>query len=484
MLFNSAIFLLFFTLFILLYWLVFNKIVKVQNIFLLLASYFFYAWWDVKFLLLLITSSLAYFYLGIYISKTENTKWQKSLLYIGIFQGIGLLLFFKYYNFFILPLLGLFHSLNVNFNFHSLNIILPLGISFYTFKGIGYLVDIYNDKIKPTNDPVIFLTYLSFFPTLLSGPIDSAHSFIPQLEKKRAFDFSQSLDGSMQILWGFFKKLVVADNCAAITNYLFDNYPTLPASSLLLASFLYTIQLYADFSGYSDMAIGFSRLLGFNVTKNFNFPFYAQNIADFWQRWHISLTSWMTEYVFTPLSFTFRRTGKIGVVFAILINFILVGFWHGPNWTYILYGFLHGCYFIPLVMQDRMAKVKLKDRLFPTSIELVKMLGTFSLVMFSLLIFKASSLSQAFSYFSHIISFTVFEIPLVFNIQSTLVVIFFCIIVLLVEWFQRHKDHALQFFPITNKYHFYSRSLLLSFLFWAIILWGASGNKTFMYFQF
>jgi len=484
MLFNSVIFLVFFTVFLILYWKIFIKNLKAQNIFILIASYFFYAWWDIRFLLLLFSSSLIHFILGIYIRKTENLKWQKMLLFIGIFQGIGLLLFFKYFNFFIHSLLNLFHSFNINSNLHSLTIILPLGISFYTFKGIGYLLDIYNEKIEPSKDPFVFFTYLSFFPTLLSGPIDSAYSFIPQLEKKRSFDFSKIIDGFLQILWGFFKKLVVADNCAVVTNYLFDNYSTLPASSLLLATFLYTIQLYADFSGYSDMAIGFSRLLGFNVTKNFNFPFYAQNIADFWQRWHISLTSWMTEYVFTPLSFTFRSLGKLGIVLALLLNFILVGFWHGPNWTYIFYGFLHGCYFIPLVLGKGITKVKFNNKVFPSFIEFAKMLGTFSLVMFSLLIFKASSLTQAVSYFSHFFSSSIFQIPIVFNVQSSLVVISFCMIVLLVEWVQRNKDHALQFSSISYHYHFYFRSLVVTVVFWAIVIWGASGNKTFMYFKF
>jgi len=484
MLFNSVIFFIFFTVFLFLYWIIFIKNFKAQNLFILIASYFFYAWWDIRFLLLLFSSSLVYYILGIYLRKIENAKWQKVLLYIGVFQGIGLLLFFKYCNFFISSLLDLFHSFNFSFNFQSLNIILPLGISFYTFKGIGYLLDIYNEKIEPTKDPFIFFTYLSFFPTLLSGPIDSAYSFIPQLEKRRLFDLSKLIDGCLQILWGFFKKLVVADNCAVVTNYLFDNYSTLPASSLLLASFLYTIQLYADFSGYSDMAIGFSRLMGFNVTKNFNFPFYAQNIAHFWQRWHISLTSWMTEYVFTPLSFTFRRMGKWGIVLAIVFNFILVGFWHGPNWTYILYGFLHGCYFIPLVFGKGITSVTFNNKVFPSFIEFSKMLGTFGLVMFSLLIFKASSLSQAGSYFLQFFSFSIFQVPLVFNIHTSLVVIFFSMIVLTVEWVQRNKDHALQFYPISYNYPFYFRSTVVIVVFWSIVLWGASGNKTFMYFKF
>ena len=484
MVFNSFSFLLFFAVFLILYWFVLNRNWKVQNVLILAASYFFYAWWDIRFLLLLVGSSFIHYILGIYILRTENTRWQRPLLLIGIFQGIVLLLFFKYFDFFIHSLVDSLHLFNVKVNIHSLNIILPLGISFYTFKGIGYLVDIYNEKIIPTKDPVVFFAYLSFFPTLLSGPIDSAHSFIPQLEKKRVFDFSKAFDGLLQIIWGLFKKLVVADNCASITNHLFDNYASLPASSLLLASFLYAFQLYADFSGYSDMAIGVSKLIGFDVTKNFNFPFFAQNIADFWQRWHISLTSWMTEYVFTPLSFSFRAFGKMGVIIAILLNFILVGFWHGPNWTFIVYGFLHGCYFIPLVIGGGLKKIKTPYQVIPSFKMLANMLGTFTLVMFTLLVFKANNLGQVIDYFVHIFSLTAFYLPVVSNIQTAVVIFLFCCITILIEWFQRDKDHALQFSPTASLYKFYLRGSFVMLIFWSIILWGASGNKTFMYFQF
>lgn len=484
MLFNSLAFLVFFAVFFLLYWSVSGRYWKAQNVLLLVAGYFFYAWWDIRFLLLLVGSSLVHYVLGICILKAQNTRWQRPLLLLGLIQGIGLLLFFKYYNFFIHSLVDSLRVMDIDINIHSLNIILPIGISFYTFKGIGYLIDVYNEKIKPSRDLVVFFAYFSFFPTLLSGPIDSAHTFIPQLEKRREFDYSKAWDGFLQYLWGLFKKLVVADNCASITNDFFDKYASLPASSLLLASFLYAIQLYADFSGYSDMAIGVSKLIGFRVTKNFNFPFFAQNIADFWQRWHISLTTWMTEYVFTPLSFAFRDWGKTGVVISILINFILVGFWHGPNWTFILYGFLHGCYFIPLLLGGGINKIQASKQQFPPVRMLVKMLGTFTLVMLTLLVFRASSISVAVDYFAHLLSFSILTIPVITNVQTTLVIVVFCCSTLFIEWLQRDKEHALQFSPAVEWYAFFLRGSVLAVIFWSIVLWGASSNKTFMYFQF
>ena len=253
-----------------------------------------------------------------------------------------------------------------------------LGISFFTFRTLSYLLDIDKGKIKAEKNWVVFFAYVSFFPSILSGPIDRAKNLIPQLEKKRAFDYNQAIDGLRQILWGLFKKIVIADNCAPFVNQIFNNYQSYPSSSLLLGAFFYAIQIYADFSGYSDMAIGISRLMGFNITKNFDFPFFAQNIAEYWRKWHMSLTSWLTDYVFTPLSIAFRDYGKWGLTFAIIINFTIIGIWHGPNWTYVLFGFLHGCYFIPLILRGTMNKKNkiAKGKLFPSFRELINMLAT------------------------------------------------------------------------------------------------------------
>lgn len=332
------------------YWQVFGRNLKVQNVILLLGSYIFYAWLNWKFLLLLIISSAVSYVLGLSISKTTNEKKKNLLLYLAVFQSLGILFFFKYFNFFITSIVDLLNVFHLNPNIQTLKIILPFGISFYTLKLISYVLDVYNEKIEPTNDWFVFFNYVSFFPCLLAGPIDRADNFIPQLEKSRQFSYAQSVDGFRQILWGLFKKIVIADSCASITGQLFDNYQNYPGSSLLLGAFLYIVQIYADFSGYSDMAIGISKLLGFSIPNNFNYPFFAQNIAEFWQRWHISLTSWMTEYVYSPLSFIFRRYAKNGIILSIIINFILVGLWHGSNWTFVIFGLLHGLYFIPLIL--------------------------------------------------------------------------------------------------------------------------------------
>lgn len=485
MLFNSLEFAIFFVTFFFLYWFVFNRRLKSRNLLILLGSYTFYAWWDWRFLSLLAGSSMVNYFLGIYIDKSENEKRRRFLIFLGLLQGLGGLLFFKYFNFFIHSLVDAFSIVNVNVNIHTLNLILPLGISFYTFRAISYLLDIESGKIKPTTDLVVFFTYISFFPSLLSGPIDRAKTLIPQLEKKRIFDYNQAADGLRQILWGLFKKVVIADNCAAITSQIFDNYQYFPASSLLLSIFLYTIQFYADFSGYADMAIGFSHLLGFNITKNFNYPFFAQNIAEFWQRWHISLTAWMTEYVFTPLAFIFRGLGKTGVILAILINFVLVGLWHGANWTFIVFGLVQGCYFIPLVLRGALSKKKniSKDKLLPTFWELVNIVGTFTFIMLTTIIFRSKTIWQAYQYYRSFFSVSLFSIPVmpIDTLKTSLVLIIFVLIMLVVEWLQRGKEHGLQMdhfkLPVF-------KPIIYGTLAFVIFLFGATTADQFIYFEF
>jgi alginate O-acetyltransferase complex protein AlgI len=483
MLFNSITFAVFFAGFFLLYWLAFKQNLKLQNLLLLAGSYVFYAWWDWRFLSLLIGSSALNYYLGIAISKSENNKRRRFLLFIGLLQGIGGLLFFKYYNFFITSFAAAFSVFNFNIEVRTLQLILPLGISFYTFRTISYLLDIDKGKIKPVTDIVVFFSYVAFFPSLISGPIDRAKLLIPQLEKPRVFDYSGITDGMRQVLWGLFKKIVVADNCAAITNQIFSNYENLPASSLVLGAFFYSFQLYADFSGYSDMAIGIARMLGFNITKNFNFPFFAQNIAEYWRRWHISLTSWLTDYVFTPLSISFRDYGKLGLVLAILLNFTVVGLWHGANWTFIWFGFLHGCYFVPLIIRGTMNKKKKTDvkRIFPPFVEFRNILLTFILVTIANIIFRADSMSDALNFFKHLFSTSVFSYPLFTNRISALIALIFSCILLIAEWLQRDKDHALQLnntkLPKVLRWSLY-------YVIGVVIIWFGGFQETFIYFQF
>ena len=482
MVFNSQTFFLFFTLFFVVYWFICNRNLKLQNGLLLIGSYVFYAWSDWRFLFFLIGVSLLNFFLGIYIEKSTSEKTKKFLLYIGLIQGIGGLAFFKYYNFFITSFKDVFATVNISLNLSTLNIIIPLGISFFTFRTISYLLDIDKGKIKATQDWIVFFNYLSFFPSLLSGPIDKAKMFIPQLERNRIFEHNQAIDGMRQILWGLFKKVVVANNCAIITTEIFKNYQDLPASSLLIGAFLYTIQIYADFSGYSDMAIGFSRLLGFSITKNFDFPFFSQNIAEYWRKWHISLTAWLTEYVFTPLSIAFRDYGNNGLIAAIVINFTIIGIWHGANWTYVLFGFLHGCYFIPLILKGTMNKKKkiAKDKFFPTFLEIFNVLKTFTLVMLTFIIFKADNITQAFDFYKHLFSATLFKMPKV-DFSVVLISFFFTIVMLVVEWMNRETEHGL----VVNKIKsVYVRWIIYYAIIVSMLFFGIFTDNQFIYFKF
>jgi D-alanyl-lipoteichoic acid acyltransferase DltB (MBOAT superfamily) len=477
MIFNSISFFVFFLIFFSLYWFAFGKNKQLQNAFLLIGSYTFYAFADWRFLSFLIAISFLNYLLGIQIGKNNNT--QKWYLYLGLLQGIGGLFFFKYFNFFITSFDDLFKLFNINLGFQALHIIIPVGISFFTFRTIGYLLDINSGKIKPTKDWLVFFNYVSFFPTLLSGPIDKSKLFIPQLEKERSFDVTVATDGMRQILWGLFKKIVIADSCSLITNQVFNQFHTLNGSTLLLGAFFYTIQIYADFSGYSDMAIGVSRLLGFSITKNFDFPFFTQNISEFWRKWHISLTAWLTEYVFTPLSIAFRDYGKHGLALAIVINFTICGIWHGASWTYILFGFLHGCYFIPLVYSGKMnskSKLIAKDKMLPSFFELQNMIRNFLLVMFTFIVFRCITVSDSIEYLSRIFSKTLFIHPRFLN-KILLLNIF---LLIGVEWFQRRKNHGLEIDWIQNRLVRWVVYYLLIFS----ILNTAGSKQPFIYFQF
>ena len=481
MLFNSIPFVLFFLVFFGLHWFVTNKNLKLQNILILVGSYFFYAWSDWRLLSFLIGVSALNYFLGIQIERTTNEKKKWLFLYIGLLQGIGGLLFFKYYNFFIT-------SFNEAFfvSLHTLKIVVPLGISFFTFRTISYLIDIYKGKTKATTDWVVFFNYIAFFPSLLSGPIDKANKLIPQLEKERTFSYDTAVDGLRQIVWGLFKKVVIANNCAVITSEVFANYHNLPASSLVIGVSLYTIQIYADFSGYSDMAIGFANLLGFKITKNFDNPFFAQNIADFWRKWHISLTSWLTEYVFTPLCIYFRDFGDFGLILAIVINFTLIGTWHGANWTYILFGFLHGVYYIPLILKGTMnKKKKLSNSNIPTLNEFFNMLKTFALVTFAFILFKSNSITEALHFYKSICSKSLFQLPKFSGVSILyfVSVLLYILFMLVMEWNARKKEHALENIGISLskpiRWAVYSGLILVIYYFSSIV-----SNQDFIYFQF
>ena len=476
MLFNSFDFLIFFSVFFVCYWFSVKNI-KLQNIILLIGSYVFYSFTDWRFLLLLISVSTFNYFLGLNIEKA--IKYKRLLMYIGLAQGLGILAFFKYFNFFITSLNDIFYTVNINSNFKTLNILIPLGISFFTFRTISYVLDVYNEKIKATKDWIVFFNYISFFPSILSGPIDKVNLLVPQIETKRSFNYNDATNGMRQILWGMFKKIVIADNCSIFVNDTFDNFSQHSGSTLLLGAFFFSFQLYADFSGYSDMAIGFSRLIGFKITKNLNFPFFSQNIAEFWRKWHISLTSWLTEYLFSPLNFKFRHLGKRGLVFAILINFTVCGIWHGANWTYVIFGFIHGCAFIPLIINNKLNQKEKKEsnRLFFTFKQLIKMISVFTFVTFTFIFFRSDNITHALLFLSKIFSDSFFLIPETPSFKLILLVIIFS----LLEWYGRQGDYVLD--SILTSYNKALRWVAYLF-FVVLILYYAVVEKTFLYFQF
>jgi alginate O-acetyltransferase complex protein AlgI len=448
MLFLSLPFLVFLPVFFLLYWYVFAGSLKAQNWLVLVGSYIFYGWWDWRFLFLLIGSSALNYGLGVALGRTKRNG--RLLVGIGLVQGLGCLLYFKYFN----PLL-------------------PLGISFYTFKTISYLLDIRRGKIGPERDWVVFFSYVAFFPCVLSGPIDRPGVLLPQLRARREFQKEQGVDGLRQILWGLFKKVVIADNCSLLTTDIFTHYAMQPASALVFGAFLYTIQIYADFSGYSDMAIGIGSLLGFRITRNFHYPFFSQNIAEFWRRWHITLTSWLTEYVYLPLSIYFRDYGKLGQIVAILINFALIGIWHGPKWTFLVFGVLHGCYYIPMILRGTLNKKGGTGG--------IKMVGTFLLVMLTYVVFRAESPGEAIGYYWRMLSGPFFAGFDVGDRTSLEVVLGSIVLMFGMEWWQRDQEHPLQ---IDRVRPLALRVLIYYFLLGLVLTFGPAKFTEFIYIRF
>lgn len=482
MVFNSIPFVLFFVVVFFVYWLLLKRNTKAQNVFLLVASYFFYGYADWKMLPLLMVSTVVFYFLGIGIGRAKTERAASWLKVLGVVLGVGVLLYFKYLNFFIDSFSQLFENMGLHTNWHTFNIIMPLGVSFFTFKLISYVLDIYSGEIEPTQNVVDFATYVAFFPCILSGPIDRP-GFMDQLQNKRAFDYDRIVDGLRQILWGMFKKMVIADYCAQYVDMVWANYSTQNGGTLVLAAVLYSVQLYADFSGYSDMAIGIGKLLGFKIVDNFKYPFFATNVAEFWRRWHISLTSWVTDYVFMPLNMMFRNMGKFGVILAILINMLIVGMWHEANWTCMVYGLYHGLLFVPLILSgsfNKRTKLQTSRLGLPKMGDFWKMVLTFVLVTISFIIFRAESIQQAWEYICSVYRNNVFSLPVLIN-RMFYVPLFSCILFLFVaEWLQRDKEHALDLSYIHSQVFKYGLYVVLL----GLIFWLGGHAETFIYFQF
>jgi alginate O-acetyltransferase complex protein AlgI len=486
MIFNSVPFFIFFVIIFFLYYFL-NKNLKVQNWLLLLSSYVFYGYANWKIIPLLLVATTIIFLLGIAIHKSNNAKKSTALTTLGVLSGIGLLVYFKYFNFFIESFSSLFNTIGLKSNLGTFNIIMPLGISFFTFKLISYVIEINRGKIEPTKDFVNFSTYIAFFPTILSGPIDKPNTFIPQLQKKRTFDFGLAVDGCRQILWGLFQKVVIADNLAVIVNNVWSDIPNQNGTILFFALILYSFQLYTDFSGYSHMAIGVGKLLGFQITKNFNYPYFSRNISEFWRNWHMSLTTWLTDYVFMPLNIKFRNLGQLGIILAIVINMLAVGMWHGPNWTFIVFGLLHGLLYIPLILSGaffKRKKLKTNNYGLPPLIDFSKMIGTYLMVTMTFILFRANNIEQAWEYFSGLFNLSIPSMVDLYAIgiaSTILIIVFLAFSMFVAEWFYRNTDYPLAQLGLKWKrplrYALYFAIIIVIFLF-------SGKDQQFIYFQF
>ena len=480
MLFNSIDFAIFLPVFFLLYWFVTNINLKLQNFLIVVASYLFYGWWDWRFLSLIIFSTIVDFLVGLMLSKEENETKRKALLWTSILVNIGFLGFFKYYNFFIENFTTAFSFFGNEIQTNSLNIILPVGISFYTFQTLSYSIDVYRKKLEPTKDYIAFAAFVSFFPQLVAGPIERARNLLPQFYKKRTFDYSKAVDGMRQILWGLFKKVVIADTCAESANAIFNNSDNFSGSTLVLGALYFTFQIYGDFSGYSDIAIGTSRLFGFNLKRNFAFPYFSRDIAEFWRRWHISLSTWFRDYLYIPLGGS--RGGNWMNIRNVFIIFIVSGFWHGGNWTFIVWGGLNALYFLPLLIFNKNRQhleIVAKGKNLPTFKEFFQILITFGLTVFAWIFFRAENIRHAFSYISEIFSTSLISMP---GFKNP-ILIFLVLIFIIIEWVGREQEFALEQFGLN--WYKYLRWFFYYFITIAIIISYFEGQEQqFIYFQF
>lgn len=477
MFFNSLSFAVFLPIVFGLYWFVFNKTKSSQNLLLILASYYFYSCWDWRFLFLLVFSTFLGYYTGIRIEKSRTTTSRKFWLWLSIIANIGFLGVFKYYNFFASSFSEALNGIGWHTSPLLLDVILPVGISFYTFHGLSYVIDIYLKRIKAEYNFVGYSLFVSYFPLLVAGPIERATHLLPQVKLKRDFDFEKAKEGIYQIIWGLVKKVVIADTCATYANAIFDNYTSMNSLSLILGAVYFAFQIYGDFSGYSDMALGMSKLFGIDLLRNFNYPYFSRDIAEFWRRWHISLSSWFRDYVYIPLGGSKGSKGKqIRNVFVI---FLLSGFWHGANWTYLAWGFLNALYFLPLLLLKRnrtnIESVKLQWDL--DSIRTVgNILITFLLTCVAWVFFKAKSIGEAFDYIGRIFTDRNFLPQYLENERYSYEILLLVLAFVVVEWNSRNQIE-----PISGRYSGLKLVLCIA----AIIALGTySDYKEFIYFQF
>ena len=487
MLFNSFSFALFLPVVFFIYWFIANRNLKIQNSFLLIASYYFYSCWDWRFLFLLMFSTLLDFYTGIKMSEADNQQRKRVWFLLSLIVNVGFLGFFKYYNFFTETFAEALSNLGLNVNPWVLNIILPVGISFYTFHGLSYVIDVYNNKITAERNFVDYAVFVSFFPLLVAGPIERATHLLPQIKRKRVFNYNQAVDGLRQILWGLFKKVVIADNCADYANLIFNNSSHYPGSVLLLGAIFFAFQIYGDFSGYSDIALGTARLFGIELLRNFSFPYFSRDIAEFWRRWHISLSSWFRDYLYIPLGGSKGGTWK--KIRNTFIIFIVSGFWHGANWTFIAWGALNAIYFLPLMLTNRNRnnmEIVAQGRILPAPQELISMIITFGLTVLAWVFFRAENMEHALSYFSGIFSLSLLTVPKGSDFISTVIAPapMFCLLAFfnIIEWIGRAQPYAIA--NIGTGWHRLLRWAFYSFIIVLMGVYMKTDESPFIYFQF
>ena len=481
MLFNSISFAIFLPIVFFLYWFITNKNLKLQNLLLLVASYYFYACWDWRFMFLLMFSTFLDYYTGLKIEESKNQNLRKFWLWLSVGINLGFLGFFKYYNFFAESFAEMLQNFGLQVNPWTLKVILPVGISFYTFHGLSYVLDIYFKRIKAERNFVEYAVFVSFFPLLVAGPIERATHLLPQIKVKREFSYEKAVDGMRQILWGLFKKMVIADNCAVFANQIFANSATASGSELVLGALFFTFQIYGDFSGYSDIALGTARLFGIDLLRNFAFPYFSRDIAEFWRRWHISLSSWFRDYLYIPLGGSKGGNWmRIRNTFAI---FLVSGFWHGANWTFIIWGFLNALFIMPSIIlktNRNNLEIVAMNKLIPSFRDVFNILLTFSLTVFAWIFFRAESVHHAIEYISGIFNASLFTIPDVKTAAyATLILIAFF---MLIEWIGREHQFALQDFLVKKPR--FIRWLFYGFIILLIGLFLQTHETPFIYFQF
>lgn len=474
MLFNSIEFLIYLPIVFICYWCI-SRFLQLQNLFVVCASFVFYGWWDWRYLLLITFTAASSYLSGLLIEK--YSKKAKTFVVVNISINLLILCIYKYFNFFVENLIHALSILGISASSHTLNLILPVGISFYTFQALSYSIDVYKKKIQPTHNIVEFFAFICFFPQLVAGPIERATNLLPQFQKPRIFDYQAAVDGTRQILWGLFKKMVIADNCAIVVNQIFDNYQNESSLTLLYGGFMFAFQIYGDFSGYSDIAIGVARLFGINLCRNFNVPYISRSIPEFWRRWHISLNTWFTDYIYIPLGGSRCKRWKI--VRNTIIVFLLSGLWHGANWTFICWGLFHGALFLPYLLLRKSTKFTTdvaQGRILPSLKETVQILVTFLLVIIGWIIFSAKNIAEAFTYIRRMLFDFSFDLP-----TADTNTLFFIFILCLMEWINRDKQFGLQL--NYNKIHPVIRYTLYITLAFVVMLFA--GNSTqFIYFQF